>query len=1145
MKKNKSLIILSSVLALTCLFSCNKQNGTGGNEDPNPTVDDVDKSSLKALIDEANTKYPESEKDNYEETTFESYLLALENAKKVYEDANATQTEVDDAYSELNLAMGNITLKTAVSLAEALAADYSSNFTIQGYEYSSSTEYNSLYTLGTYNDYVFTYSTDSYENYNYYFHDYNGENYQYFEKRSSYANSKSGWLKENSDGQSLSLKDVYFDYKVAFASIDTSKATKEGNVYYFNSADSKELGETFFGNYLTEDVINFYIEVSGNYISKVTGITYESAQLSTAVRGGVIEFTQNSVIDFSSFDFPEAPNENNVITWKDYSGEEIETNKVITGLALEDKVENQSHEIELGDTILFYLDIQSENTKFAQRTYPELVNSDSSIINVEYTDDDNSEDTKKVLRVDAKASGSASFYYTYQNIDAKGNPEGELIKSNTITITVKEIEGDSFDQNILYYSLEFNSITSNNDGINEEVSVSNVTNDTLPTILTGDLLDVYDTSNSDNQFDETKNVLILDAKGKSASFYDDGATTEARFDFEGQQVSHIAFNFGLYYDDDYQYLSDLTSFEILVRNSDDEEWSVDQDIAETVKAKVTYKYLTHVEISLNKVASQVAIRLKKSNSGNLRFGIQQMRFYSDENCTKLSIDDLTLKDLIINENYNVALDSTLKVNPTINPSRVGKDVTITYESSNKKIFTVSEDGVISTVAEGSATLKVTATQHVEGGKNIVITKEAKVNVYNAITTYSIPTSLSLTMNSKNPKVEVSFQEGLVSSNYDVKYTFTQLNGGTNNDVVSINEAGEITLKGTGKISYSLTKVEQYVKGTDTLIATLDINKSNTYTIEISVSYDALPDSVSGYYESEDSSGNKVSVWLKDDENLGQVIEVWYDGVIYSGVYYDYAYNETYFRDEFTYYTEDYNNKFIVYLYDSSVSFTSDITELADAMSLEFTKSSSGFVNTTLSADQNVELKITADVTAPTYQLNVKASGSNVSLKSYSYKSSDPTVASVDSNGLVTGLKEGSTTITISAVDNYSGETISCATTVLVTEETVTPPVSEEIIPSDYCGEFYDYEGNSYDFISALDEENYDSYYLEVIVTTNSITLVASTDGTFDDSDTLVTYECSDIVFDNGVATFTCNGAEVTFDLYNCIISVGSNEVTLS
>ncbi|RYQ04804.1 alpha-amylase, partial [Bifidobacterium pseudolongum subsp. globosum] len=89
---------------------------------------------------------------------------------------------------------------------------------------------------------------------------------------------------------------------------------------------------------------------------------------------------------------------------------------------------------------------------------------------------------------------------------------------------------------------------------------------------------------------------------------------------------------------------------------------------------------------------------------------------------------------------------------------------------------------------------------------------------------------------------------------------------------------------------------------------------------------------------------------------------------------------------------------------------------------------------------NIDLNSTTSV-----QLNATVTPADATVRSISWKSSDPTVATVSSDGLVRGKKAGTTTITATAAG------VSASITVTVTGELVTPQGTTVYYPADKFG----------------------------------------------------------------------------------------------
>lgn len=106
-KKEIACLSLSLILGGSLLItSCN-----------NSSVKNVDKLALARKIEYCNNNYLSDDfKNKYTEESYNDFLLALSNAKKVNDNSKATQREVDEALKNLNTAIDNLTAKYVSNL---------------------------------------------------------------------------------------------------------------------------------------------------------------------------------------------------------------------------------------------------------------------------------------------------------------------------------------------------------------------------------------------------------------------------------------------------------------------------------------------------------------------------------------------------------------------------------------------------------------------------------------------------------------------------------------------------------------------------------------------------------------------------------------------------------------------------------------------------------------------------------------------------------------------------------------------------------------------------------------------------------------------------------------------------------------------
>lgn len=122
-------------------------------------------------------------------------------------------------------------------------------------------------------------------------------------------------------------------------------------------------------------------------------------------------------------------------------------------------------------------------------------------------------------------------------------------------------------------------------------------------------------------------------------------------------------------------------------------------------------------------------------------------------------------------------------------------------------------------------------------------------------------------------------------------------------------------------------------------------------------------------------------------------------------------------------------------YSFQVSETDGEDESAKSTLVEFTTGSIAVNSITLNASSKSIAK------GSTFQLSVTFDPANATDKTITWTSSAPTIASVSSGGLISGLKSGSATITAKTAN---GKTATCAITVTPTVKVPTNLVASEI-----------------------------------------------------------------------------------------------------
>lgn len=372
------------------------------------------------------------------------------------------------------------------------------------------------------------------------------------------------------------------------------------------------------------------------------------------------------------------------------------------------------------------------------------------------------------------------------------------------------------------------------------------------------------------------------------------------------------------------------------------------------------------------------------------------------------------------------LKDAKQLKATVEPANAtNKDVV--FSSSNTNVAVVSNTGLVTAINNGTATITVTSKEN----PSIMAKCLVKVGAPVLVTDVTVqPAELNL-------KTDGTYQlsVSVLPSNADERgVTFES----SNTAVATVSASGLITAKGPGSATITVTAkdssgkkatctvtVTQPVKGVTVSPSSVVIQKDNVQKLTASV----VPENAT----------NKKLIYKSSNETVAVVSN---DGII--------------------------------------------------------TARSEGWATITVCSEENQAIygtctvkvglpvyvtKITLDTTnvtmwaGATRQLGVSIEPANADIKTVTYGSSNPDVATVSSNGLITAKKKGTATITVTATDG-SGKSASCA--VIVKQ----PVTGIQITPNGFTlvkGDVKDLKAN----VSPADADNPD------VIWTSSNTNIAA------------------------------------------------------
>lgn len=977
--------------------------------------DTVDKTALDAKIAEVEEAYPSN--PGYTTASFEALMAALEAAKAVSADANATQEQVDEALANLIAAIDGLAVisLSKESLRNALNADYTDS-TIECEVVTDAGDgesyYFSIYNKGGYNAVVYEANGEAYTDY---FYEYEGVSYQYW-KRTVNGVEKEAWIHDGYEGIEYGLEDIFFSWKYSLRGLSYDEVTISATMgaYYFNDSYLATAENLLFGstNLMIPSenaiqAISVELDNDGN-VYRIIGFYDDEGndyvRLTFSDIGSTADVTVNA---------PAAPTEETITDYYTFMEEERHTHVGVASLTLS-HTEEAKASYKPEESFNLYLDIVGEegfdiNMDFDSYIVEQHV-SDESIISVSWDFSDASRPNSRTFLVTPMSEGTATFYVTYQNVYG----DKTLVTSNEITVVVKAAEETITDPKV--YDLSFTSIDVSMSE-NQTLGAVNTLNNNKPFTVTGSFLQLYNLSYTDNVDFSTSGYAVALDPSNSAKMNSEEEVAIA-FSFGKQEVSSIALNAGLFWESDYGNISYLSQFEIQTRASDTEAWTTTNDLLSFFKENVTRNHTTLIEASFEPT-SEVRIVADASMIGHsIRPAFESVRFYANSDCNDYTITEkITLTSVAIAESYSVDVGSSITINATPIPSDA-TDVSYVYEVADTTIASVSGN-VITGLKEGTTTIKVTATQD-----DLSLEATATLTVNKAYVTLT----------------GVHFPEDSQEIEFDYEASYSILT-----PVLEPADAEDVTLAYSSSdtsiaIVSSDGSISAYKVGTVTITVTATQGElSFSDTIELTVK-ETLPAEVDselvGRYYGSYASSSLIDITINSDSTLSLT----YEGTTYTATFseataknsYLFYGDENYEDIEITKVTSD-----TIWVYSSALSIAYDAYE--DEPISRYVVEESVILST---SDFSLEVGGSKQVSA-----NVQPYSATI--RTVTWTSSNTAVATV-TDGLVVAVAEGTATITATTA---SGLTASLTVTVTA------PATTEDGAPEEYRGTSW--SGNEY------------------------------------------------------------------------------------
>ena len=529
-----------------------------------------------------------------------------------------------------------------------------------------------------------------------FYHDYNGESYLYF--TDNYGNGDA-WLKSGAYDTPLGIENTYFSWDYSVKYLDASKASYSAGYYVIADKEAiHTLNETMFRFAWFNDIEYMTIMVSDDHVTNIVGLcSLESDK----------EYVKIKMGNFGNTGYtgtlPEAPNQNNVKTYYEYSGTSPIVDKYVSSLNLSvigTAVSDSAYDV--------ILDIDKEQ-EVAISYLPEDANkvdltwhsSNEEVVKVDF------HNTSMHRTLKALKEGTSEIYVT-----AKG-ADGKDVTSNKLKVKVNPVA----EQNKEGCVYDFNFVNIANDFV---IATNNIETKATHEI-SGNRIVLRDADSVQNRFEKGRQLLCLDPLQTDFS---KPSGSYVVFNFDDQQVSSISLYYGMIYSAHRSYLNMINQAKILVSN-DGENWTEAYDFLSEMKENISLDNKKLLEASFAP-SSFVKIYMGASMVGNqFLFAMDNVAFMANDDChdhvdpsDKVEVSSILITSTATQMRVGERLTFVSQVSPNN-----ATDKSVTWVSSNLEKLSIDENGVATALASGSVEVYAKSANGVESNRIALTIKE--------------------------------------------------------------------------------------------------------------------------------------------------------------------------------------------------------------------------------------------------------------------------------------------------------------------------------------------------------------------------------------------------------------------------------------